>query len=179
MTFRFANVQGRSALVDADGRWFDASRLSQGVISADPMSGWLQQDELHRTSATISDAVPDGAMSDADVRPPIPSPRSIFAVGLNYRSHADESGMDPFEQSPTGVRTRVSTLRGCQRAIRLPAEMGIELGVFPFIGWRHFALFFNLSRPKYGRSFRGRRHCSVPVSVSCRWVPCSWIGYRT
>jgi 2-keto-4-pentenoate hydratase/2-oxohepta-3-ene-1,7-dioic acid hydratase in catechol pathway len=39
------------------------------------------------------DAVPDGNISDASVRPPIPSPRSVFAVGLNYRSHADESKM--------------------------------------------------------------------------------------
>jgi 2,4-diketo-3-deoxy-L-fuconate hydrolase len=93
VTFRFANVEGRSALVDSDGRWFDASRLSRGVISADPMDGWLQQDELHRTSATIPDAAPDGNISDADVRPPIPSPRSVFAVGLNYRSHAAESNM--------------------------------------------------------------------------------------
>jgi 2-keto-4-pentenoate hydratase/2-oxohepta-3-ene-1,7-dioic acid hydratase in catechol pathway len=93
MTFRFANVEGHSALVDSDGRWFDASRLSHGIISADPMSGWLQQDELHRTSATIPDAAPDGNISDANVRPPIPSPRSVFAVGLNYRSHADEANM--------------------------------------------------------------------------------------
>jgi 2,4-didehydro-3-deoxy-L-rhamnonate hydrolase len=93
MTFRFANVEGRSALVDSDGRWFDASKLSHGVISADPMSGWRQQDELHRTSATIPDAAPDGHISDANVRPPIPSPRSVFAVGLNYRSHAVEANM--------------------------------------------------------------------------------------
>jgi hypothetical protein len=27
MTFRFANVGGRSALVDTDGRWYDASEV--------------------------------------------------------------------------------------------------------------------------------------------------------
>jgi 2,4-didehydro-3-deoxy-L-rhamnonate hydrolase len=93
MTYRFTNVEGRSALVDSDGRWYDASKLSGGVISADPMGGWLQQDELHRISRAIPDAMPDGSISDANVRPPIPSPRSVFAVGLNYRSHADEANM--------------------------------------------------------------------------------------
>jgi len=93
VTFRFANVEGRSALVDSDGRWFDASRVSGGVISADPMGAWLQLDELHRADSAIAKAVPDGNLTDADVRPPIPSPRSVFAVGLNYRSHADESKM--------------------------------------------------------------------------------------
>lgn len=91
--FRFANVEGRSALVDADGGWFDASRVSGGAISADPMGAWLQLDQLHRTAPTIAEAVPDGDIGDADLRPPIPSPRSVFAVGLNYRSHANESNM--------------------------------------------------------------------------------------
>jgi 2-keto-4-pentenoate hydratase/2-oxohepta-3-ene-1,7-dioic acid hydratase in catechol pathway len=93
LTFRFANVEGRSALVDSDGRWFDASKVSGGVISADPMGAWLQLDELHRAAGAIPQAMPDGNISDADLRPPIPSPRSVFAVGLNYQSHADEAKM--------------------------------------------------------------------------------------
>ena len=93
MSFRFGNVEGRSALVDAHGSWFDAERVSLGVISPDPMTAWLHLDELHRASDLLDDMDPDGAMNDADVRPPIPSPRSVFAVGLNYRSHAEESGL--------------------------------------------------------------------------------------
>jgi 2-keto-4-pentenoate hydratase/2-oxohepta-3-ene-1,7-dioic acid hydratase in catechol pathway len=93
LTFRFANVDGRAALVDSDGRWFDASKLSGGVISADPMGAWLQLDELHLAASAIPEAMPDGSISDAGLRPPIPSPRSVFAVGLNFRSHADEAKM--------------------------------------------------------------------------------------
>ena len=93
MTFRFANVEGRSALVDSDGRWFDASRVTGGAIPLDPMNAWRRLDELHRAAGAIAEEAPDGNLSDADVRPPIPSPRSVFAVGLNYRAHADESNM--------------------------------------------------------------------------------------
>jgi 2-keto-4-pentenoate hydratase/2-oxohepta-3-ene-1,7-dioic acid hydratase in catechol pathway len=93
MTFRFANVGGRSALVDSAGHWFDASRVSDGVISADPMAAWLQPEVLHRVGGTIDNAESDGNLDDADVRPPIPSPRCVFAVGLNYQSHADEANM--------------------------------------------------------------------------------------
>lgn len=93
MTFRFGNVGGRSALVDANDGWFDAQRVSHGVISPDPMTAWLQLDELHRVADLLHNMDPDGAMSDADVRPPIPSPKSVFAVGLNYRSHTEESGL--------------------------------------------------------------------------------------
>lgn len=94
MTFRFANVEGHSALVDTDDRWFDAQRVSGGSISANPMAAWLQIDELHRAADDLHNMVADGNMSDADVRPPIPSPQSVFGVGLNYRSHAEESGME-------------------------------------------------------------------------------------
>ena len=93
MTFRFANVEGRSALVDSDGRWFDASRVTGGAIPVDPMDAWRRLDELHGAAGAITGAPPDGNLSEAEVRPPIPSPRSVFAVGLNYRSHADESKM--------------------------------------------------------------------------------------
>jgi len=93
MTFRLANVEGRSALVDADGHWFDVSRISRGAISADPMGAWAQLDDLHLAAGDLSEAVPDGTIGDVDLRPPIPSPRSVFAVGLNYRAHADESTM--------------------------------------------------------------------------------------
>ena len=93
MTFRFANVEGRSALVDSDGRWFDASRISGGILSADPMDAWAQLDDLHRAAGAISEAVPDGRIADVSLRPPIPSPRSVFALGLNYRAHADEAAM--------------------------------------------------------------------------------------
>ena len=94
MTFRFANVEGRSALVDADGGWFDASRLSGGVVSPDPMEAWLLPDGLHQAASAIATAEPDGHIRDADLRPPIPAPQSVFAVGLNYRSHAEEADMD-------------------------------------------------------------------------------------
>jgi 2,4-didehydro-3-deoxy-L-rhamnonate hydrolase len=93
VTFRFANVGGRSAFVDPKDNWFDAQRVSGGAINTDPMAAWRQLNELRRAVADIRDLTPDGTMSDADVRPPIPSPKSVFAVGLNYRSHANESGM--------------------------------------------------------------------------------------
>jgi 2-keto-4-pentenoate hydratase/2-oxohepta-3-ene-1,7-dioic acid hydratase in catechol pathway len=93
LTFRFANIAGRAALVDGDGRWFDAERLTDGVVSPDPMAAWLQLDALHCAAEKIPDSGPDGHMSTVVVGPPIPFPRSVFAVGLNYQSHADEANM--------------------------------------------------------------------------------------
>lgn len=97
MSFRFANIAGRAALVDDSGQWFDAHRVSQGVIATDPMEAWTQLDDLHRAADLLTDVAPDGHMDEADVRAPIPRPRSVFGVGLNYRSHAAESKMAPPE----------------------------------------------------------------------------------
>jgi 2,4-diketo-3-deoxy-L-fuconate hydrolase len=94
VTFRFANVAGRSALVDSDDRWYDAATISNGVLSADPMLAWTQLDDLHRTAGTLSAEHADGKLGDVELGPPIPSPRCVFAVGLNYRSHAEEAGME-------------------------------------------------------------------------------------
>jgi len=93
VTFRFANVDGHAALVDSGGWWYGASRVSRGTISGDPMRAWLQLDELHRAADRVERSEPDGNLSQANLRPPIPTPRSVFAVGLNYRSHAEESKM--------------------------------------------------------------------------------------
>ena len=40
--FRFAYVEGHSALVDSDGRWFDASRVSRGIFAVDPTTACRQ-----------------------------------------------------------------------------------------------------------------------------------------
>jgi 2,4-didehydro-3-deoxy-L-rhamnonate hydrolase len=93
VSFRFANVAGRSALVDSRGRWYDAHRVSGGVVDSEPMSAWLQLDDLHHAASAIENLEPDGTLETADVRAPIPLPRSVFAVGLNYRAHAAESNM--------------------------------------------------------------------------------------
>lgn len=94
MPFRFANVAGRSALVDAAGDWYDLESLTDGAISADPMAALADGDGLHRAATLLDGAAPAGSLTDAEVRSPVPTPRNSFGIGLNYRPHAEESGMD-------------------------------------------------------------------------------------
>ncbi len=49
-------------------------------------------------SATESD--PDVVAAGADLLPPVPDPDKIVCIGLNYRAHAAEAGIDPPE-TPT------------------------------------------------------------------------------
>jgi 2-keto-4-pentenoate hydratase/2-oxohepta-3-ene-1,7-dioic acid hydratase in catechol pathway len=101
MTFRFANIAGRSALVDSHDRWFDLERLSSGKVSADPMRALFDSAVLHDVAndlADLPDTAADGHLASAQLQAPAPRPRNCFAVGLNYRTHVAESGMDLPEQ---------------------------------------------------------------------------------
>ncbi len=94
MPFRFANIAGRSALVDNDDHWYDLEQLSDGAIRADPMHALGDAGALHAANDRLASAAPSGSMGDAAVLAPVPSPRNVFAIGLNYRDHAAESAMD-------------------------------------------------------------------------------------
>jgi 2-keto-4-pentenoate hydratase/2-oxohepta-3-ene-1,7-dioic acid hydratase in catechol pathway len=94
MTFRLANVAGRAALVDDHQRWHDLERVSASAFSSDLMAAYRHLPALHRVAATLDGSTPDGDLASADLRAPVPAPRNCLAVGLNYRSHAAESGME-------------------------------------------------------------------------------------
>ncbi len=94
MTFRFANVAGKSALVDDEGQWYDLARLTGGELSADPMVAITDAAALSQAAAGLAGADPDGSLDGADLGAPVPAPRNVFGVGLNYRPHAEESNME-------------------------------------------------------------------------------------
>jgi 2-keto-4-pentenoate hydratase/2-oxohepta-3-ene-1,7-dioic acid hydratase in catechol pathway len=93
MGFRFANVDGRAALVD-DGRYFDLETLSGGDVASDPMAALARTDRLHELAAGLTDATPTGALTDVTLSAPSPRPRNSFGIGLNYRGHAAEADME-------------------------------------------------------------------------------------
>jgi 2-keto-4-pentenoate hydratase/2-oxohepta-3-ene-1,7-dioic acid hydratase in catechol pathway len=91
--FRLLNVSGRSAL-EVDGAWYDLARLADDDALADPMAAVARSAELHDLTDRCAGATPDGAVADAVLGPPVPRPRQVFAIGLNYADHAAESGME-------------------------------------------------------------------------------------
>jgi 2,4-didehydro-3-deoxy-L-rhamnonate hydrolase len=96
VTFRFANIDGRSALVNDEGLWFDLERISKSTAPADPMAAIREAAALHQWWSRLSEFSPDGALSDAHERlgPPVPRPEKSIAIGLNYADHAAESNME-------------------------------------------------------------------------------------
>ena len=93
MPFKLANIDGRAALVDRD-HYFDLETISRGAFSSDVMEALSDTSKLAECDATLSDHTPTGPLSKAHLSPTVPRPNNCFAVGLNYRNHAEESKMD-------------------------------------------------------------------------------------
>jgi 2,4-diketo-3-deoxy-L-fuconate hydrolase len=90
---RIVNIAGRAAVLVADGRAVDVEQASSGRWTSDPQALFAQWDEF-RTWAAGLDGSPEGASFDAEtLGAPAPRPRQVFAIGLNYRQHAQETGL--------------------------------------------------------------------------------------
>jgi 2,4-didehydro-3-deoxy-L-rhamnonate hydrolase len=87
---KLANLDGRAALVLGD-EIADIATASHGRFGPDPMGLYDEWDAFRDFAATVT--VGTGPLVEADLRNPVPRPRQVFAIGLNYRSHAEESGM--------------------------------------------------------------------------------------
>jgi 2-keto-4-pentenoate hydratase/2-oxohepta-3-ene-1,7-dioic acid hydratase in catechol pathway len=87
---KLANVNGRAALVIGDNV-ADLATASDGRFGPDLMSVYEQWDDVVAFAATVVSG--DAPLVEAELGNPVPMPRQVFAIGLNYRSHAEESGM--------------------------------------------------------------------------------------
>ena len=92
MTFRLATVDGRATLVRGDDL-HDLERCSGGDLGPDPMAAVAAHRRLHEIAHGLDGCEVTGHLAGATLGPPVPHPTNVFAIGLNYRSHAAETGM--------------------------------------------------------------------------------------
>jgi 2,4-didehydro-3-deoxy-L-rhamnonate hydrolase len=87
---KLANLRGRAALMfdDAVADVHDASGGRFGPAPIDVYEEWAAFVQF--AAGVTAGTAP---LDEADLRSPSPAPRQVFAIGLNYRSHAEESGM--------------------------------------------------------------------------------------
>lgn len=90
---KIAHHDGRLALVRDDGV-VDVATASEGRFGPDPMAAFDDWSAFAAWAAGDgASAAPTGPLDEARLGCPVPRPRQVFAIGLNYRSHAEESGM--------------------------------------------------------------------------------------
>src|SRR5688500_7371657 len=87
---RIANHAGRAALVLDDGI-ADVAKVSDGRFGPDLGTVYDEWEAFGELAQSVTAAT--GPLVEADLGCPVPAPRQVFAIGLNYRSHAEESGM--------------------------------------------------------------------------------------
>ncbi|WP_051063225.1 fumarylacetoacetate hydrolase family protein [Ilumatobacter nonamiensis] len=93
MGFRLANVDGRASLAVGD-HYLDIETASFGSIGSDPAEALAAPHALARLAASVLPDMQTGLIADAVFGPPVPRPGQVFGVGLNYRNHAAEGGME-------------------------------------------------------------------------------------
>lgn len=98
----------RAGVVRGD-RVFDAGHAS--------LRGLLEAGDLERLTELEGDGTP---LADAELLPPVTDPQKIVCIGLNYRSHAAEAGMNPPE-SPTFFAKFANSLAPPGTSVPLPA----------------------------------------------------------
>lgn len=88
---RFVNAGGRAALL-VDGMVHDLNTITGGAVPSAPMEvvldHWQAALDAHAAGA-FEGGKPLGSVP---LGPPVPGPRSVYAIGLNYRNHARETG---------------------------------------------------------------------------------------
>jgi 2-keto-4-pentenoate hydratase/2-oxohepta-3-ene-1,7-dioic acid hydratase in catechol pathway len=87
---KLANVRGRAVLI-FDQAIADVHEVSGGRFGPDPMGVYEKWSAFVQFAAGVTAGT--APLPKGDLRSPAPAPRQVFAIGLNYRSHAEESGM--------------------------------------------------------------------------------------
>jgi 2-keto-4-pentenoate hydratase/2-oxohepta-3-ene-1,7-dioic acid hydratase in catechol pathway len=98
----------------------DIAEASGGRFAADGFDIFERFDELARWVATVPDAAyrpfEPGALGL-----PVPMPRQVFAIGLNYRDHAAESGL-PAPDVPVVFTKYPTSITGPSATVALPSD---------------------------------------------------------
>jgi len=147
---RLANLAGRLVVLTADGSAVDVAAASAGRFGPDPQDAYDRWAEFADWAAGLDSSTGTVSVTEAALGPVVPRPRQIFAVGLNYRDHAAESGLQLPDQ-PMVFTKFASCLTGPFGEIRLSGDRvdwEVELvvvigrtatGVGPEEAWDHVA----------------------------------------
>nr|WP_274636113.1 fumarylacetoacetate hydrolase family protein [Microbacterium bovistercoris] len=114
---KLANLAGRAVLVIEDGT-VDVAAASQGRFGPDPQAlfdDWAAFAQWAQTAPTAASTPFDPSALDA----PVPRPRQVFAIGLNYAEHAAEAGYPP-DAAPVTFTKFPSCIVGPRTVVTLP-----------------------------------------------------------
>jgi 2-keto-4-pentenoate hydratase/2-oxohepta-3-ene-1,7-dioic acid hydratase in catechol pathway len=129
---RFGTVEDRLVLV-RDGRSLDVASASGGALPSDPVAALERWDDLVAWAAT-ADWSTSNIVTPEQFGAPVPRPRQVFAIGLNYAPHAAEAGFTPPDR-PMVFTKFASCITGPVTTVELPAgNVDWEIEVVAIVG---------------------------------------------
>jgi 2-keto-4-pentenoate hydratase/2-oxohepta-3-ene-1,7-dioic acid hydratase in catechol pathway len=144
---KIASSNGRAALVLGD-EIADLATVSDGRFGPDPMDVFADWDAFVAFASTVTTGT--GPLVETELGNPVPAPRQVFAIGLNYRSHAEESGMKvpdvpaTFTKFPASLAGPFDDIELAAPAVDWEVELVAVVGrradrVAEGDGWSHIA----------------------------------------
>ncbi|MFD5098252.1 fumarylacetoacetate hydrolase family protein [Streptomyces albidochromogenes] len=119
---RTANLNGRLVLVFDDGV-VDVEKASDGLFPSDPQAVFDCWAELRAWAGSAAAAGHERVpFEERDLGAPVPRPRQVFAVALNYSDHVDESAFDTPAQ-PSVFTKYPTSLTGPYDTVELPSTL--------------------------------------------------------
>jgi 2-keto-4-pentenoate hydratase/2-oxohepta-3-ene-1,7-dioic acid hydratase in catechol pathway len=129
---RIMNVDGRLHLA-VDDRIIEVESASGGRFGSDVMAVYDHWDDFRRWAAGAA-SMEGREMPDTGIGPPVPRPRQIFAIGLNYKDHAREAGLE-LPSSPMVFTKFPAAIAGPYDTIELPpGSVDFEIELVAVIG---------------------------------------------
>jgi 2-keto-4-pentenoate hydratase/2-oxohepta-3-ene-1,7-dioic acid hydratase in catechol pathway len=131
---RILNLDGRLSLAVGDGA-VDVETASHGMFTADVMSVYERWEEFLEWARAYP-GEPDRGLADAVIGPPVPRPPQVFAIGLNYRDHAAEAGLE-LPDRPMVFTKFPASVTGPYGEIALPSDaVDFEVELVAVVGKR-------------------------------------------
>lgn len=144
---KIANLDGRSVIVLDEGV-ADVSTASGGRFGPDPMGLFDVWDAFVDWARGVDDTT--APLDESMLGNPVPFPRQVFAIGLNYGSHAAETGREPpeapatFTKYPTSLSGPFDDIPLVGDSVDWEVELVVVIGrradrVAEADGWSHVA----------------------------------------
>jgi 2-keto-4-pentenoate hydratase/2-oxohepta-3-ene-1,7-dioic acid hydratase in catechol pathway len=132
-----STANGAGVVAVRDGKYIDLCQADSRLPSS--LKELLAGDaDLSRARAAADRGEAAGAFVTGRLLAPIPSPGKVICIGLNYRDHAAESGMEP-PPEPVVFSKFSQCVIGPEEPVRLPAvcrEVDYEAELVVAIGRR-------------------------------------------
>ena len=131
---RLADLDGRAVLLTGEAHelFVDVAHRSDGTFSSDPMELLASWDDLREWAAGLDPGAADGEIDPAELGVCVPRPQKIFGIGLNYKDHAAEAGLDIPKQPKVFTKFPTCLVGPCADVVLTSDRVDYEVELIKF-----------------------------------------------